>query len=90
MIAFNWKIQRVGDVVHLVAQQLFDFSHDLAGLGERDVPFPLRSGRGDEFASGSAGSPDSRDRRKPTVQARDIFVPDLHIDTLKIKSRNFQ
>lgn len=89
-MAINGKIQKEGDVVHLVARQLFDFSEDLAGLGERDVRFPLRSGRGDEFASGSAGSPDSRDRPKPPMQARDILIPDLHIDTLKVKSRNFQ
>ena len=25
----------------------------------------------------------------PVVQAREIYIPDLHIDNLKIKSRNF-
>jgi error-prone DNA polymerase len=90
MLGVNGKIQREGDVVHLVAQRLFDFSSDLGSLGERDGAFPLQKGRGDEFATGSAGSPDSRDRPKPGVQARDIFIPDLHIDTLKVKARNFQ
>jgi len=84
------KIQREGDVVHLIANQFFDYSDDLSGLGERDVPFPLRSGRGDEFASGWAGSPDSREQPKPAVQARDIFIPDLHIVTLRVKSLNFK
>ena len=36
MMAINGKIQREGDVVHLVAQQLFDLSGDLSSLGERD------------------------------------------------------
>lgn len=90
MLGVNGKIQREGDVVHLVAQRLFDFSSDLGSLGERDGAFPLQKGRGDEFATGSAGSPDSRDRPKAGVQARDIFIPDLHIDTLKVKARNFQ
>ncbi len=45
---------------------------------------------GDEFAHSSPGSPDSRERPVPVVRARDMLVPDLHIGTLKIKSRNFQ
>ncbi|WFS03254.1 error-prone DNA polymerase [Rhizobium tumorigenes] len=89
MMAINGKIQREGDVVHLVAQQLFDLSGDLSGLADRDMEFRLPSGRGDEFAHGSAGSGDSRDRAPPP-KPRDIFVPDLHIDTLKVKARNFQ
>ncbi|MET3858336.1 error-prone DNA polymerase [Rhizobium sp. OAE497] len=89
MMAINGRIQREGDVVHLVAQQLFDLSDDLTGLADRDLDFKLPTGRGDEFAHGSPGSPDSRDRR-PSVRPRDIFIPDLHIDTLKVKSRNFQ
>ncbi|WP_284759931.1 error-prone DNA polymerase [Agrobacterium sp. fls2-241-TYG-188a] len=90
MMAINGRIQREGEVVHLVAQQLFDLSADLSGLADMDVVFKAPSGRGDEFAHGSAGGGDSRDRQKPLPEARDIFVRDLHIDTLKVKSRNFQ
>ncbi|TAV74737.1 error-prone DNA polymerase [Rhizobium leguminosarum] len=85
MMAINGRIQREGDVVHLVAQQLFDLSGDLSGLADRDTGFKLPTGRGDEFAHGSPGGGDSRDPVKP----RDIYIPDLHIDTLKVKSRNF-
>jgi error-prone DNA polymerase len=88
MMAINGKIQREGEVVHLVAQQLFDLSGDLSALADRDTEFKLPAGRGDEFAHG--GGPDPRDRPKPVVQPRDMFVRDLHIDTLKVKSRNFQ
>ncbi len=87
MMAINGRIQREGEVVHLVAQQLFDLSSDLVGLADRDTGFKLPTGRGDEFAHGGGG-PDSRDRPKPVV-TRDMFTPDLHIDTLKVKSRNF-
>lgn len=59
MLAINGKIQREGDVVHLVAQRLFDLSEDLGQLGERGDPFPLPHGRGDEFAHGN-GAPDPR------------------------------
>ncbi|MBX5227554.1 error-prone DNA polymerase [Rhizobium sp. NLR9b] len=90
MMAINGRIQREGDVVHLVAQQLFDLSADLSSLAERDGAFRPPTGRGDEFAHGSPGIPDSRGPPVPGVRPRDLFVPDLHIDTLKIKSRNFQ
>ncbi|MCR6502053.1 error-prone DNA polymerase [Shinella sp. CPCC 101442] len=88
MVAINGKIQREGDVVHLVAQQMFDLSDDLGKLGERDEQFPLPHGRGDEFARGN-GAPDSRERPKAAAPSRDIYVPDLLIDRLKVKSRNF-
>ena len=87
MMGIHGKIQREGEVVHLVAQRLFDFSSDLSSLGERDAEFPLPHGRGDQVKHG--GGPDPRDNPKPAVQARDIYIPDLHIDTLKVKSRNF-
>jgi error-prone DNA polymerase len=74
MMAINGKIQREGGVVHLVAQRMFDLTPDLASLGERDG-FRLPSGRGDEFAHGSPGSPDSRERPSMGVKPRDMFVP---------------
>jgi error-prone DNA polymerase len=88
MMAINGRIQREGDVVHLVAQQLFDLSGDLSGLADRDTDFKLPTGRGDEFARGTPGSADSRDRAPPP-KPRDIFIPDQHVDPLKVKSRNF-
>ncbi|WP_439631772.1 error-prone DNA polymerase [Shinella sp.] len=88
MIAINGKIQREGDVVHLVAQRLFDLSEDLSKLGELGDAFPLPHGRGDEFARGN-GAPDPREKPKAAAPARDIFIPDLLIDRLKVKSRNF-
>jgi error-prone DNA polymerase len=41
MFAVQGRIQREGEVVHLVAQHLTDLSADLAGVGERDDGFPL-------------------------------------------------
>lgn len=46
------RIQREGEVAHLVAQQLFDLTADLSGLADWDAAFKLRAGRGDEFAHG--------------------------------------
>jgi error-prone DNA polymerase len=36
----------------------------------------------------AAAAHTSRDR--PKRQPRDIYIPDLHIDTLKLKPRNFR
>lgn len=59
MIAVHGRIQREGEVVHLVAHRITDLSRDLASVGEREDAFPLPDGRGDEFRHGSP-SPDSR------------------------------
>jgi hypothetical protein len=49
------RIQREGEVVHLVANHLTDLSAELATVGQRDAGFPLPHGRGDEFHHGSPG-----------------------------------
>jgi error-prone DNA polymerase len=89
MIAVRGRVQREGEVVHLVAQRLTDLSAELASVGERDTAFPLTHGRGDEFHHGSP-TPDPRGQPPKTVRPRDIYIPDLHIDTIKVKTRDFQ
>jgi error-prone DNA polymerase len=59
MLTVRGRIQREGEVVHLVAQQLTELSGDLASVGERDTSFPLPHGRGDNFHHGSP-TPDPR------------------------------
>ncbi|MGN7871783.1 error-prone DNA polymerase [Paracoccus sp. 22332] len=49
MIAVAGRIQREGEVVHLVAHRIIGLSRELAGVGEREEAFPLPHGRGDEF-----------------------------------------
>ncbi|MCF1483509.1 MULTISPECIES: error-prone DNA polymerase [Rhizobium/Agrobacterium group] len=87
LMGVHGKIQREGEIVHLVAQRLFDFSADLASLGERNGTFPLPHGRGDEVTHG--GGPDPRDHLRFTEQARDEYIPDRPANMLKVKSRNF-
>ncbi|MFB4382247.1 error-prone DNA polymerase [Agrobacterium sp. LR_9] len=88
MMAVRGRIQREGDVVHLVAQRITDLSADLASVGSRDAAFPLPHGRGDQVRNGGAG-PDPRELPPKALRTRDIYIPDLHIDTIKVKSRNF-
>ena len=88
MFAVKGRIQREGDVVHLVAYNLTDLSAELASVGDRDKPFPLPHGRGDEFHYGSP-TPDPRGQPK-AYRPRDIYIPDLHIDAIKVKTRDFR
>jgi error-prone DNA polymerase len=87
MMAVCGRIQREGEVVHLVSHRLTDLSAELATVGSRDGPFSLPHGRGDEVHAG--GGPDPRERPPKGLRTRDIHVADLHIDAIKVKSRNF-
>ncbi|TPL35577.1 error-prone DNA polymerase [Mesorhizobium sp. B2-4-8] len=89
MIAVRGRVQREGEVVHLVAQRLTDLSTELASVGERDAAFPLPHGRGDEFHHGSP-TPDPRGLPPNRLKTRDIYIPDLHLDTIKVKTRDFR
>ena len=88
MIAVRGRIQREGEVVHLVSRAFTDLSAELASVGRRDLPFPLPHGRGDE-ATHAGGGRDPRDVPPRGLRTRDIYIPDLHIDALRVKSRNF-
>ncbi|WP_206611533.1 hypothetical protein [Falsirhodobacter deserti] len=49
MIAVRGRVQREGEVVHLVAQHVAGLSADLGSVGERGAAFKLPPGRGDGF-----------------------------------------
>jgi len=89
MLGVRGRIQREGEVVHLVAQRLTDLSAELSGVGQLHRPFPLPHGRGDEFHHGSP-TPDPRDLPPKGLRTRDIYIPDLHLDTIKVKTRDFR
>jgi error-prone DNA polymerase len=88
MIAVTGRIQREGEVVHLVANKLADLSADLATVGSREGPFPMGYGRGDAVKHPGARV-DPREVPAKVPPARDIYIPDLHIDTIKVKTRDF-
>ncbi|MBB2974362.1 error-prone DNA polymerase [Mesorhizobium sp. RMAD-H1] len=85
MLGVKGRVQREGDVVHIVAHELTDFSGELASIASRQAGFPLPHGRGDEFHRGSPGS-DPRDLPK----ARNLVDPYRHIDSIKTKTRDFR
>jgi len=71
MLSIRGRVQREGEVVHLVAYGITDLTADLAGIARR----------------GQVSSPEPMGRAAP---ARDIYVPDLHIDRLKVSPRSFR
>jgi error-prone DNA polymerase len=85
MLMVDGRVQREGEVVHLIAYKLENLSPLLSSLGQRQAPFPLPHTPADEGRRGPHG-PDPRG----VHPVRDIYVPDLHIDTLKQKPRDFR
>lgn len=82
LLVVDGKVQREGEVVHIVATRLHD------GTGERGRTFPLPHGRGDEAHRG--GGPDSRSAPPRRVQARDIYIPGLSLESIKVRSLDFR
>jgi error-prone DNA polymerase len=89
MLGVDGRIQREGDVVHLVAQQLTDLSESLASIGNRELAFLPTHGRGDALHHGGLAL-NPRDRTANGLKTRDIDVPDLHLDAIKVKARDFR
>ena len=70
MIAVRGRIQREGQVVHLVVNRFVDLSAELATVGNRDGAFPLTHGRGDQVTH--SGGPDPRERQSGGFRARHL------------------
>jgi len=89
MMAVRGRIQREGEVVHLMVQQVTDLSAELASVGEREAEFPLPHGRGDQIRQGGS-DPDLRAVPHKPFRARDLFDPHRHISELRVKTRDFR
>jgi error-prone DNA polymerase len=77
------RLQSANGVIHVIAEQIVDLSGELKPVSGLDAAFPMVSGRGDEAKTGGGGL-DSREAKAPMTRPRDMYVPDLHIDTLKV------
>ena len=100
MLAVDGRVQREGEVVHVVVDRLHDLSAELAGVGElgaalqpthdRGPAFPLPHGRGDEFHRGGS-SLDARDKPPRGTAPRDIFSPQRPPGgAISVKTRDFR
>jgi error-prone DNA polymerase len=98
MIACRGKLQREGEVIHVIAEHLTDLSGLLRAVGERDDDFPLPHGRGDDARRDSIPDP----REKKAAGARDFGVRDFGVgdpridpapgkqDGIKVPTRDFR
>jgi error-prone DNA polymerase len=95
MIGIKGTVQREGQVIHVIADRIEDYTPLLRTVGDRD--FPHRPGPGDGATHG--GSPDARDAKPERHQdwerrVRDSYHPPFPIgadpeDVIRQKSRDF-
>jgi error-prone DNA polymerase len=89
LLGCEGEVQRVGEVIHLVAHRVFDLSHLLRRVGDREAPLVAPAGRGGEAKRG--GSADQRETTALGRRPRDIYIPDLRYDApIKVKPRDFR
>ena len=79
MIACHGRVQREGEVIHVVTDRLEDLSGLLHSVGERDKTFPLRHGRGD--AVKYPGAPDAREVATAAIVGQ---------QTIRVRTRDFR
>ena len=90
MLGIEGHIQREGEVVHLIVRRLVDLSDRLASIGDRDGAFPLPHGRGDEGHHGGSGTDSRCPSPPPPPRPRDIYLQDLSLEAIRLRSRNFR
>ena len=92
MIACHGRVQREGEVIHVVTDRLEDLSDSLRSVGERDEPFPITHGRGDGATHPAGRDPRSGPGAGPGGRpVRDIYVPDLRLGSgIKVPTRDFR
>jgi error-prone DNA polymerase len=88
MLGCRGWVQSADGVIQLIVESVNDLSAQLKTVSGLAKAFPLSAGRGDDAKHGGGGL-DSREP-KPPIKPRDIYEPDLHIDTLKVRARNFR
>jgi error-prone DNA polymerase len=100
LLGVRGHVQREGLVIHLVAEELWDWSAELDSIGEIDEDFRLGHGRGDQVRT---DRPDprahlpvpeanaTRHRVKKPPSAKGYDRSRIHLDRPKIKiaSRDF-
>ncbi|ARC38923.1 error-prone DNA polymerase (plasmid) [Paracoccus yeei] len=86
LVAVAGRIQREGEVVHLVVHRLTDLSRELAAA--RKSGAALAPGHSDAPRHG-APNPGPQDPA-PGGRPRDLYVRDLHLDGIRVKGRDFR
>ena len=89
MLACHGRVQREGEVIHVITDRIEDLSELLRGVGEREETLAVRPGRGDEARHGVASDPRCGgaigDRKPP-----DIDIPERPGGGIKVPTRDFR
>jgi len=89
LLGAHGRLQREGEVTHLVVDRLADLSALLARVGERGGAFPLPDGRGEDARTG--GAPDRRLAKAEGFQSRNLFEPPGgQPGNIKVRTRDFR
>ena len=87
MIACRGRVQRDGEVMHVVVEHLIDLSRELRSVGARELP--ITRGRGD--GATHATSADSREQvAAAQFRTRDIYSPERLATGIKVPTRDFR
>ena len=70
MLACRGKVQKEGEVIHVVADRLTDLSALLASVGQRDDAVPLAHGRGDAVTHPNGPHPEGASPRAGGIKVR--------------------
>lgn len=77
-------MQREGEVVHHLVHTITDIFSALSSVGDRTAAFPLPRVRGYEFYWTAHPGPTQHAKSFRTL---DMYVRDLHFDTIKAETR---
>ena len=89
LLACRGRVQRDGEVIHLIAEHLIDLSGLLRSVGEREESFSVPHGRGDEAKQG--GGPDAWEVGGLGSKPRNIYIPDLRLGSgIKVRTKDFR
>ncbi len=88
MIGCRGRLQKEGEVIHIVAEHIVDLSHLLRSVGARDEPFQAEHGRGDEAKLGT------RDTLRQSARGRNEELPAAQTNPtsaaqIRFTARNF-
>ncbi|BCH60784.1 error-prone DNA polymerase 1 [Agrobacterium vitis] len=87
MLGVYGRVQREGDVVHLIAHRLTDLSTELASVGQRDMISPLSHERSDDFHDGKPNLGPSTVPKQ--LHTPDALPDDRPVESIRVRSRNF-
>jgi len=92
MLACHGRVQREGEVVHMITDRLEDLSGLLRSVGERDGAFPIQLGRGDGATHPAGQDPRKVSRAQPgSHTVKDVDTPDQQLDPgIKVPTRDFR